>query len=175
MILCENYDSRIFFEIAITFDAYNEFWWFLYRLKALNLSFPSVQTSSKLDLYIKSYGGLFQKSRPLDSGIFLENAIPFDAYIEFWWFLHRLKALTLSFHLAQKSSKLDICVKSYKFMILWENYDSSIVFEIAITFDAYNEFWWFLYQMKALTLSFQSVQKSSKLNPCIKSYGDFEM
>jgi len=29
--------------------------------------------------------------------------------------------------------------------------------------------------MKALNLSFQSVQKSSKLNPCIKSYGDFEM
>ena len=47
-------------------------------------------------------------------------------------------------------------------------------FEIAITFDADVQFWWFLYRLKAEIQGFQSVQKSSKFNICIKSYGDFE-
>ena len=52
--------------------------------------------------------------------------------------------------------------------------DLRLHFELIITFGADVQCWWFLYRLKALSLSLQSVQKSSKFNICIKSYGDFE-
>ena len=52
--------------------------------------------------------------------------------------------------------------------------DFSSKFEIAITFDADVQFWWFLYRSKAESQGFQSVQKSSKFNICVKSYSNFE-
>ena len=48
-----------------------------------------------------------------DLRLHFELIITFDADVQFWWFLYRLKALSLSFHLVQKSSKFDICVKRY--------------------------------------------------------------
>ena len=45
----------------------------------------------------------------------------------------------------------------------------------AITFATRIRFSWFWYRLKALNLSFQTVQKSSKTDKCSESYGTIEM
>ena len=47
--------------------------------------------------------------------------------------------------------------------------------ESVTTFPTRVRFSWFLHRLKAESLSFQTVQKSWKTNPCSESYGPFEL